>query len=172
MQIISIFKTVGGLGDTQIMPKCRDLIHLNLLEEEDQSKGTALFPVAKINQGQVAILHYRFVRLESITVPWKCWLSPTLILLLSLQFRRCLVQLFCFRLLRFHRSLKERPAVGNEKLLRPIVMSQKARDRPKKKVTFSSSSVVFIITSDDTQQIDDSTSHTATKVNVIQVKPL
>ncbi|KAJ6664677.1 hypothetical protein lerEdw1_006250 [Lerista edwardsae] len=98
--------------------------------------------------------------------------NPVIYIFMSRKFRRCLMQLFCFRLLRLQRSLKERPAVGNEKLIRPIVMSRKAGDRPKKKVTFSSSSVIFIITSDDTQQIDDSTSHTGTKVNVIQVKPL
>ncbi|XP_066479154.1 opsin-3 [Tiliqua scincoides] len=98
--------------------------------------------------------------------------NPVIYIFMSRKFRRCLMQLFCFRLLRLQRSLKERPAVGKEKLIRPIVMSQKAGDRPKKKVTFSSSSVIFIITGDDTQQIDDSTSHTGTKVNVIQVKPL
>ncbi|XP_042296063.1 opsin-3 isoform X2 [Sceloporus undulatus] len=87
------------------------------------------------------------------------------------KFRRCLMQLFCVRLLRFKRSLKERPVMGN-KPIRPIVMSQKPGGRPKKKVTFSSSSIIFIITSDDTQQIDDYTKYTDTKINVIQVKPL
>nr|XP_021151668.1 opsin-3 isoform X2 [Columba livia] len=88
------------------------------------------------------------------------------------KFRRCLLQLLCFRLLRFQRTMKETPATGNEKPIRPIVMSQKAGDRPKKKVTFSSSSIIFIITSDDTQQIGDDSKHNGTKVNVIQVKPL
>lgn len=74
--------------------------------------------------------------------------------------------------MRFQRTVKETPATGNDKPIRPIVMSQKAGDRPKKKVTFSSSSVIFIITSDDAQQIDDNSKHNGTKVNVIQVKPL
>lgn len=68
--------------------------------------------------------------------------------------------------------MKETPATGSDKPIRPIVMSQKAGDRPKKKVTFSSSSVIFIITSDDTEQVDDSSKYNETKVNVIQVKPL
>ncbi|XP_062981484.1 opsin-3 [Elgaria multicarinata webbii] len=98
--------------------------------------------------------------------------NPVIYIFMSRKFRRCLMQLFCVRLLRFQRSLKDRPAIGNERPIRPIVMSQKARDRPKKKVTFSSSSIIFIITSDDTQQIDDSTRYTGTRINVIQVKPL
>lgn len=67
--------------------------------------------------------------------------------------------------------MKETPATGSDRPRRPIVTSQKAGDRPKKKVTFSSS-VIFIIASDDTQQIDDNDTHSSTKVNVIQVKPL
>ncbi|XP_053238608.1 opsin-3 [Podarcis raffonei] len=98
--------------------------------------------------------------------------NPVIYIFMSRKFRRCLMQLFCVRLLRFQRRLKEKPAVGNEKPIRPIVVSQKAGDRPKKKVTFSSSSIIFIITSDDTQQIDHSTKYTGTKINVIQVKPL
>lgn len=74
--------------------------------------------------------------------------------------------------MRFQRTTKETPVTGNDKPIRPIVMSQKAGDRPKKKVTFSSSSIVFIITSDETRQIDDNNKHDETKVNVIQVKPL
>ncbi|XP_042296055.1 opsin-3 isoform X1 [Sceloporus undulatus] len=97
--------------------------------------------------------------------------NPVIYIFMSRKFRRCLMQLFCVRLLRFKRSLKERPVMGN-KPIRPIVMSQKPGGRPKKKVTFSSSSIIFIITSDDTQQIDDYTKYTDTKINVIQVKPL
>ncbi|XP_009891957.1 PREDICTED: opsin-3 [Charadrius vociferus] len=98
--------------------------------------------------------------------------NPVIYIFMSRKFRQCLLQLLCFRLMRFQRSVKETPATGNNKPIRPIVMSQKARDRPKKKVTFSSSSIIFIITSDDTQQIDDNSKHNETKVNVIQVKPL
>ncbi|KAF1673939.1 OPN3 protein, partial [Pygoscelis papua] len=98
--------------------------------------------------------------------------NPVIYIFMSRKFRRCLLQLLCFRLMRFQRTVKETPATGNDKPMRPIVMSQKAGDRPKKKVTFSSSSVIFIITSDDAQQIDDNSKHNGTKVNVIQVKPL
>uniref|UniRef100_A0A8D0HEC3 Opsin-3 n=1 Tax=Sphenodon punctatus TaxID=8508 RepID=A0A8D0HEC3_SPHPU len=98
--------------------------------------------------------------------------NPVIYIFMSRKFRRCLLQLFCFRLLRFQRTLKERPAIRNEQPIRPIVMSKKDGDRPKKKVTFSSSSIIFIITSDDTQQIDDSTKYSGTKVNFIQVRPL
>ncbi|NXR19954.1 OPN3 protein, partial [Cinclus mexicanus] len=98
--------------------------------------------------------------------------NPVIYIFMSRKFRRCLLQLLCFRLMRFQRTMKETPATGSDKPIRPIVMSQKAGDRPKKKVTFSSSSVIFIITSDDTEQIDDSSKHNETKVNVIQVKPL
>ncbi|XP_053880478.1 opsin-3 [Malaclemys terrapin pileata] len=98
--------------------------------------------------------------------------NPVIYIFMSRKFRRCLLQLLCFRLLRFQRTVKEIPVLGNEKPIRPIVMSQKAGDRPKKKVTFSSSSIIFIITGDDTQQMDNSSKHNGTKVNVIQVKPL
>uniref|UniRef100_A0A8D0BUJ3 Opsin-3 n=1 Tax=Salvator merianae TaxID=96440 RepID=A0A8D0BUJ3_SALMN len=98
--------------------------------------------------------------------------NPVIYIFMNRKFRRCLMQLFCIRFLRFQRTLKERPAVGNAKPVKPIVMSQKTGERPKKKVTFSSSSVIFIITSDDTQHIEDSSKNTAPKINVIQVKPL
>ncbi|KAM9154640.1 opsin-3 [Pangshura tecta] len=98
--------------------------------------------------------------------------NPVIYIFMSRKFRRCLLQLLCFRLLRFQRTVKEIPVLGNEKPIRPIVMSQKAGVRPKKKVTFSSSSIIFIITGDDTQQMDNSSKHNGTKVNVIQVKPL
>ncbi|XP_006268885.4 opsin-3 [Alligator mississippiensis] len=98
--------------------------------------------------------------------------NPVIYIFMSRKFRRCLLQLLCFRLLRFQRTMKEKPVTGNDKPIRPIVMSQKVGDRPKKKVTFSSSSIIFIITSDDAQQTDESSKHNSTKVNVIQVKPL
>ncbi|XP_077201109.1 opsin-3 [Paroedura picta] len=98
--------------------------------------------------------------------------NPVIYIFMSRKFRRCLLQLFCVRLLKFQRTLKDRPAVESEKPIRPIVMSQKAGDRPKKKVTFSSSSIIFIITSDDVHPIENGTKHAGTKVNVIQVKPL
>ncbi|XP_054847066.1 opsin-3 [Eublepharis macularius] len=98
--------------------------------------------------------------------------NPVIYIFMSRKFRRCLLQLFCVHLLKYQRNLKDRPTIGSEKPIRPIVMSQKAGDRPKKKVTFSSSSIIFIITSDDKQPIDNGAKHAGTKVNVIQVKPL
>ena len=90
----------------------------------------------------------------------------------SLQFRRSLLQLLCFRLLRCQRPAKNLPAAESEMQIRPIVMSQKDGDRPKKKVTFNSSSIIFIITSDDALSVDDSDRTNASKANVIQVRPL
>ena len=91
------------------------------------------------------------------------------------QFRRCLLQLLCSRLTWLQCSLKERPLAPVQRPIRPIVMSRpcSSRNRPKKKVTFSSSSIVFIITSDDLHRLDvTSKSRDSTDVNVIQVRPL
>ncbi|MBN3297020.1 OPN3 protein, partial [Amia calva] len=92
--------------------------------------------------------------------------------IMEVEFRRCLMQLLCARLLRLQRSLKERPIARVERPIRPIVVSQKVGNRPKKKVTFNSSSIVFIITSNDTQYLDVSSKSCAPEVNVIQVRPL
>ncbi|NXX45173.1 OPN3 protein, partial [Tricholaema leucomelas] len=97
--------------------------------------------------------------------------NPVIYIFMSRNFRQCLLQLLCFRLMRYQRTMKGTPATGSDKPIRPIVTSQKAGGRPKKKVTFSSS-VIFIIASDDAQQIDDNSTHSRTKVDVIQVKPL
>lgn len=91
------------------------------------------------------------------------------------QFRRCLLQLLCSRLTWLQCSLKERPLAPVQRPIRPIVMSRacSSRNRPKKKVTFSSSSIVFIITSDDLHRLDvTSKTRDSTDVNVIQVRPL
>ncbi|XP_039205045.1 opsin-3 [Crotalus tigris] len=98
--------------------------------------------------------------------------NPVIFIFMNRKFRQCLMQLVCIHFLRFQRILKEKPAIRNETPVRPIVASQKVRNRPKKKVTFSSSSVIFIITNDETQQIDDSSKVTGTKANMIQVKSL
>ncbi|ETE69473.1 Opsin-3, partial [Ophiophagus hannah] len=98
--------------------------------------------------------------------------NPIIFIFMNRKFRQCLMQLICVHLLQFQRILKGKPAIRSQKPVRPIVGSQKARDKPKKKVTFSSSSVIFIITNDEMQQIDDSSKDTGTKANVIQVKPL
>ncbi|XP_069463751.1 opsin-3 [Ambystoma mexicanum] len=98
--------------------------------------------------------------------------NPVIYIFMSRKFRRCLRQLMCFRLLRFQRTLKSKPTIRNDRPIRPIVMSQKVADRPKKKVTFSSSSIIFIIESDDTRQVDELTRTNGAKVNVIQVRPV
>ncbi|XP_066553111.1 opsin-3 isoform X1 [Amia ocellicauda] len=98
--------------------------------------------------------------------------NPVIYFIMSRKFRRCLMQLLCARLLRLQRSLKERPIARVERPIRPIVVSQKVGNRPKKKVTFNSSSIVFIITSNDTQYLDVSSKSCAPEVNVIQVRPL
>ena len=56
--------------------------------------------------------------------------------------------------------------------LRSSVKSQKYRDRPKKKVTFNSSSITFIITNDASLSVGDSDRTNGSKVDVIQVHPL
>ena len=91
---------------------------------------------------------------------------------LSSQFRRSLLQLLCVRLLRCQRPVTDLPAAGSEMQIRPIVMSQKDGDRPKKKVTFKSSSVIFIITSDESLSVEDSDKTNVSKGDVIQVRPL
>ncbi|XP_048865208.1 opsin-3 isoform X2 [Brienomyrus brachyistius] len=91
---------------------------------------------------------------------------------MSRKFRRCLLQLLCSRLLRLQQSIKERPLPQVDQPIRPIVVSHRVSDRPKKRVTFSSSSIVFIITSNDTQQLDVSPRGDMSEVNVIQVRPL
>lgn len=91
------------------------------------------------------------------------------------QFRRCLLQLLCSRLSWLQRGLKERPLAPVQRPIRPIVVSRPCGGgaRPKKKVTFSSSSIVFIITSDDCRQLDPtSEAGDSADVNAIQVRPL
>ncbi|KAM6997189.1 opsin-3 [Tautogolabrus adspersus] len=101
--------------------------------------------------------------------------NPLIYAFMSRKFRRCLTQLLCSRLSWLQCSLKERPLAPVQRPIRPIVVSRQygSRDRPKKRVTFSSSSIVFIITSHDFDQMDV-TSKTAesSEVNVIQVRPL
>ncbi|XP_034041454.1 opsin-3 [Thalassophryne amazonica] len=94
---------------------------------------------------------------------------------MSRKFRRCLLQLLGSRHSWLQHSLKECPPASSQHPIRPIVVSSKcrSRDRPKKRVTFSSSSIVFIIANDDMQNLDMTSSASRTmKVNVFQVKPL
>lgn len=100
--------------------------------------------------------------------------NPLIYVFMSRKFRRCLLQLLCSRL-SWHLNLKERPLAPVERPIRPIVVSRACgnRDRPKKRVTFSSSSIVFIITSNDFHHLDvSSKTENSKEVNVIQVRPL
>ncbi|XP_053731205.1 opsin-3 [Synchiropus splendidus] len=101
--------------------------------------------------------------------------NPLIYVFMSRKFRRCLLQLLCSRLSWPQHSFKERPLASAERPIRPIVVSDgcSSRNRPKKRVTFNSSSIVFIITSDDLQRLDvPSKSSESTRLNVIQVRPL
>ncbi|XP_061645286.1 opsin-3 isoform X1 [Phyllopteryx taeniolatus] len=99
--------------------------------------------------------------------------NPLIYVFMSIKFRRCLLQLLCSRLSWLQHSFKERPLAPVERPIRPIVVSTScgSRKRPKKRVTFSSSSIVFIITSDDFRRFDV-TSNAESSANVIQVRPL
>lgn len=102
--------------------------------------------------------------------------NPLIYVFMSRKFRRCLMQLLCSRISWLQRNLKERPLAPIERPIRPIVVSSMCSNtkvRPKKRVTFNSSSIVFIITSDDFQHLDvTSKAGNSTQFNVIQVRPL
>ncbi|XP_055464564.1 opsin-3 isoform X1 [Psammomys obesus] len=113
----------------------------------------------------VSIVSYLFAKSSTVY-------NPVIYIFMIRKFRRSLLQLLCFRLLRCHRPAKNLPAAESEMQIRPIVMSQKDGDRPKKKVTFNSSSIIFIIASDESLSADDTDRSSASKANVIQVRPL
>ncbi|XP_029926483.1 opsin-3 [Myripristis murdjan] len=101
--------------------------------------------------------------------------NPLIYIFMSRKFRRCLLQLLCSRLSLLQRTIKERPLDPVQRPIRPIVVSNgcSSRDRPKKRVTFSSSSIVFIITSDNMHHLDmTSRVGSGSEVNIIQVRPL
>uniref|UniRef100_A0A3B5LE27 Opsin 3 n=1 Tax=Xiphophorus couchianus TaxID=32473 RepID=A0A3B5LE27_9TELE len=129
--------------------------------------GNILYTVRMVRLRTMFLLFYKNAHLLL------CWDK------FSLQFRRYFLQLLCSRL--FHKiswlqqNLKERPLTPAERPVRPIVVSSAcdSRDRPKKRVTFNSSSIVFIITSDNFQQFDvTSKAGDSSQVNVVQVRPL
>ncbi|XP_012672463.1 opsin-3 [Clupea harengus] len=98
--------------------------------------------------------------------------NPVIYIFMSRKFRRCLLQLLCSRLVRLQHVIKERPLASEERPIRPIVVSRSRPDRPKKRVTFSSSSIVFII-ANDTHPLDvQARCNSNPEVNVIQVRPL
>ncbi|KAJ8014546.1 hypothetical protein DPEC_G00041340 [Dallia pectoralis] len=92
---------------------------------------------------------------------------PLIYIFMSRKFRRCFQQLLCSRHSWIQHRNKDRP-LAVERPIRPIVMShQRGKDRPKKRVTFSSSSIVFIIARND----NNSTSSTFSSEG-IRVRPL
>ncbi|KAK2897028.1 hypothetical protein Q8A67_011516 [Cirrhinus molitorella] len=99
--------------------------------------------------------------------------NPVIYAFMSRKFRRCMMQMLCSRLASLQHSIKDRPLARIEHPVRPIVMSQSRPNRPKKRVTFSSSSIVFIIASNDTHPLGiTSKCNDETDINVIQVRPL
>ncbi|KAM5238356.1 opsin-3 [Ctenodactylus gundi] len=113
----------------------------------------------------VSVISYLFAKSSTVY-------NPVIYICMIRKFRRSILQLFCFRLLRCQQPAEDLPATGSEMQIRPIVMSQKDSARPKKKVTFNSSSIIFIITSDESLSVDDSNRTSGSKVDVIQVRPL
>ncbi|XP_007892106.1 opsin-3 [Callorhinchus milii] len=98
--------------------------------------------------------------------------NPIIYIFMSRKYRRCLSQLFCSHLMSLQWSIKDPSSKArNDMPVKPIVLSQKG-DRPKKRVTFSSSSIVFIITSDDTQELGSIAGSNATQISIVQVQPL
>ncbi|KAF6727048.1 Opsin-3 [Oryzias melastigma] len=105
--------------------------------------------------------------------------NPLIYVFMSRKFRRCFLQLLgcrlCSKISWLQCTLKEHPLTPVERPIRPIVASPScsSRDRPKKRVTFNSSSIVFIITGDDFQQLDvTSKSRVSSEGNVFHVRPL
>ncbi|XP_046885522.1 opsin-3 isoform X1 [Hypomesus transpacificus] len=94
--------------------------------------------------------------------------NPLIYIFMSRKFRRCLMQLLCSRLSVLQHSIKDRPLTLIERPIRPIVV-RGGRDRPKKRVTFSSSSIVFIIARNDVHNLDITSKNSpSSEVNVIQ----
>ncbi|XP_032881359.1 opsin-3 [Amblyraja radiata] len=99
--------------------------------------------------------------------------NPIIYTITSRKYRWCLMQLLCSRLMSIKWAIKDRTVrVRGDKPVKPIVTSEKVADRPKKRVTFSSSSIIFIITNDETQDIGSTAELNATNPNAVQVRPL
>ncbi|XP_019902753.1 opsin-3 isoform X2 [Esox lucius] len=100
--------------------------------------------------------------------------NPLIYIFMSRKFRRCFLQLLCSRLSWIQNRIKDRPLAHNvERPIRPIVMShQGGMDRPKKKVTFSSSSIVFIIARNDVPYLDNNSKSGTISSEGIRVQPL
>ncbi|KAI5617415.1 opsin-3, partial [Silurus asotus] len=98
--------------------------------------------------------------------------NPIIYGFMSRKFRRCMLQL-CSRLGCLQCCIKDHPLTCSRQPVRPIVMSQSRNDKPKKRVTFNPSSIVFIIASNDTDPLDVSYKcKESSEINMIQVRPL
>ncbi|XP_060780977.1 uncharacterized protein LOC132888901 [Neoarius graeffei] len=101
---------------------------------------------------------------------------------MSRKFRHCMLQLLCSRLAHLHHddslahqqcSIKDHPLTFSSQPVHPTMMSQSCDNRPKKRVTFNSSSIVFIIASNDTDPLDiNDKCRESSEISVIQVQPL
>ena len=98
--------------------------------------------------------------------------SSSSLLLVSHQLRRSFLQMLCWRVSWLQRNINELPLAPVQRPLRPSVMSHMGRDRPKKRVTFSSSSIVFIIASNDLNPSGKTSTTDGVTSEVIQVRPL
>ncbi|XP_038846709.1 opsin-3 [Salvelinus namaycush] len=100
--------------------------------------------------------------------------NPLIYIFMSRKFRRCLLQLLCSRLSWIQHSVKDRPLARSiERPIRPIFMSHRGDgERPKKRVTFSSSSIIFIIANNDMHHLDTTSKSGRMLSEVIQVRPL
>ncbi|KAL0964269.1 hypothetical protein UPYG_G00321550 [Umbra pygmaea] len=101
--------------------------------------------------------------------------NPLIYIFMSRKFRHCFLQLLCFRLSWIQRYIKDRPLARNvERPIRPSVISHQgsSRNRPKKRVTFSSSSIVFIITRNEVLNPDNTPKRDALSSEGIRVRPL
>ncbi|XP_052468555.1 opsin-3 isoform X2 [Carassius gibelio] len=123
--------------------------------------------------GRKSFISPTFAIIPSLFAKSSTAYNPVIYAFMSRKFRRCMLQMLCSRLTSVQHSIKDRPLARIEHPVRPIVMSQSRPDRPKKRVTFSSSSIVFIIASNDTHPLDiTSKCNDEPDINVIQVRPL
>ncbi|XP_059373059.1 opsin-3-like isoform X1 [Carassius carassius] len=123
--------------------------------------------------GRKSFISPTFAIIPSLFAKSSTAYNPVIYAFMSRKFRRCMLQMLCSRLASVQHSIKDHPLARIEHPIRPIVMSQSRPDRPKKRVTFSSSSIVFIIASNDTHHLDiTSKCNDEPDINVIQVRPL
>ncbi|KAM8819353.1 LOW QUALITY PROTEIN: opsin-3 [Rhynchonycteris naso] len=94
--------------------------------------------------------------------------NPVIYISMIRKFRRYLLQLSV--LLRFWSPAADLPAARSEMQIKPIVMSQKDGHRLKKRVTFNSSSIIFIITSDESLSVDSNQTSVSKATKLVSSK--